>query len=61
MKHQLDQLDRIKDILAREIRWYKKSLSEFGEDFVYDESCFQITSLSRGECAEILKILAEEN
>jgi len=52
-----DALRRLQAILAGEIRWYKENASN--EDLLYDESVFQLTALSRGECQEILKILSE--
>lgn len=48
---------RLQEILSKAIKWYKEN--EADEDFVYDEAWREFSQLDRGDCLDILKILAE--
>lgn len=52
--HALRCLSRI---LYRQIIWFKEN--QYNEDLLYNESCIEITTLSKSQCFEILKILAD--
>lgn len=53
-----DNFRKLQRILARQIRWYKKN--ETNEGLLYDESWQQFRELVRGECQDILAILAND-
>jgi hypothetical protein len=53
-----DTLRSIKRILLKEIIWFKEN--QHDEDLIYDESFRQFTSLSRRQCAELLKFISKD-
>lgn len=52
------KLERIKVLLKDQLDWFMKNKSD--DDLLYDESISEISNLDRGDCEELLRILAEE-
>lgn len=44
--------------MAKSVRWFNKNHND--EDLIYDEAWSEFMELSRGSCAEILKLLAKD-
>lgn len=48
----------IRKLMAKSVRWFNKNHND--EDLIYDEAWSEFMELSRGSCAEILKLLAKD-